>query len=293
MLDKQTAPNRPASPARRRLIGSGLAVAALGATGAGTAYGLDTDDLRVERREIALPGWPAEADGLRVGYLSDFHCDSSESVRLTERAVGRLLAERPHVALLGGDYISIHARKWVPRAAAALAPLAAVPAGVFAVLGNHDWWSGGHSLVNRELIRAGFDVLNNRSVPFPGAPGVWLVGLDDLCVDKQDAPAALAGVPHDAVKILLIHEPDYADQSPPGFALQLSGHSHGGQIRIPGISVCHCPRYGRHYPEGLLQGPNHPVYTSRGIGTIGPPFRLFCPPEVTLLTMRSASAKNT
>ena len=87
-----------------------------------------------------------------------------------------------------------------------------------------------------------------------------------------------------------MHEPDYADEAPPGFALQLSGHSHGGQIRIPGLPAFHCPKYGRHYPEGLRQGPHHPVYTTRGVGTIGPPIRLFCPPEVTVLTLRSPQA---
>ena len=84
--------------------------------------------------------------------------------------------------------------------------------------------------------------------------------------------------------MLLVHEPDYADEAPPGFALQLSGHSHGGQIRVPGLPPLHVPKYSTHYPEGLQQGPHHPVYTTRGVGTTGPPIRLFCPPEVTVLT---------
>lgn len=135
----------------------------------------------------------------------------------------------------------------------------------------------------RHLGEAGMTVLRNQSVPFPTVDGAWIVGLDDVCVDKQDAETALQGVPSDACKILLVHEPDFADQSPPGFALQLSGHSHAGQIRLPGLPPLHCPKFGRHYPEGLEQSEHHPVYTTRGVGMVGPQIRLFCPPEVTLL----------
>ena len=100
---------------------------------------------------------------------------------------------------------------------------------------------------------------------------------------------ALQGVPETAVKLLLMHEPDYADEAPPGFALQLSGHSHAGQIRIPGLPPLHCPEYGRRYPEGLQQTTHHPVYTTRGIGMIGPQMRFCCPPEVTILTIQPAA----
>ena len=167
----------------------------------------------------------------------------------------------------------------------ALAPLAQAGHGVFATLGNHDW--AGPERVIQELTRVGFSVLRNQSAPLPGVPDIWLVGMDSRSQNAQNPIQALEGVPEAAVKILLMHEPDYADEAPVGFALQLSGHSHGGQIRLPGLPP-HCPKYGRRYPEGLRLAAHHPVYTTRGIGMMGPQMRFCCPPEVTVLTIHPA-----
>ena len=90
----------------------------------------------------------------------------------------------------------------------------------------------------------------------------------------------------DTVRLLLVHEPDYADESPAGFAMQFSGHSHAGQVRVPGLPPLYCPEYGRKYPEGLRHTLTHPVYTTRGVGMMGPQMRFCCPPEVTLLILR-------
>ena len=114
------------------------------------------------------------------------------------------------------------------------------------------------------------------------------MGLESCGNLVQDPVQALRGVPQDAVKILLVHEPDYADEAPVGFALQLSGHSHAGQIRLPGLPPLHCPVYGRKYPEGVQQANNHLVYTSRGVGMMGPQMRFCFQPEVTLLTINPA-----
>lgn len=278
--------NEPKSPARRRF----LKVAATGlVAGIGTtayAHDVEPNHPRVEEREIALAGWPRAAAGMRIGQLSDFHCQDEHSVARTRQAVQMMLAQKPDVVFLTGDYISHGpADYWARRCTDALAPLTGVPGGVFAILGNHDWWAP--NTVARHLRRVGFQNLRNQSVPLPHAPGVWIVGLDDRYVCVQDPKVALEGVPPDALKLLLVHEPDYADEAPAGFALQLSGHSHGGQIRLPGLPL-HCPKYGRRYPEGLQQGPHHPVYTSRGIGMMGPQMRFCCPPEVTILQMRPA-----
>ena len=200
-----------------------------------------------------------------------------------------LLAQKPDVVLLTGDYVSGHQRTdWSSECALALAPLRAVRGGVFAILGNHDWWGVRPERVAGQLERGGFQVLRNQSAPLPGAPGVWLVGLDDRWMEAQNPSQALRGVPETALKILLVHEPDYADEAPRGFALQLSGHSHAGQIRLPGLPPLHCPQFGRRYPEGLQQTTQHPVYTTRGVGMMGPQVRTFCPPEVTVLTIQPA-----
>lgn len=278
--------NEPKSPARRRFLqvaATGL-VASVGT--AAYAHDVEPNHPRVEEREIKLAGWPHSAAGMRIGQLSDFHCQDLPSVARTARAAQIMLAQKPDVVFLTGDYISHKpVNHWARACADALAPLTKVSGGVFAILGNHDWW-GPHA-VARHLRRVGFRVLRNQSSPLPHAPGVWIVGLDDRTVCVHDPNLALQGVPTEALKLLLVHEPDYADDAPPGFALQLSGHSHGGQIRLPGLPL-HCPKYGQHYPEGLQQGPHHPVYTSRGVGMMGPQMRFCCPPEVTVLTLYPA-----
>ena len=278
--------NKPASPARRRFLKTAAAgaVAELG-TGVYAAE-WEPDHPQVVYQDVRLAGWPDAAAGLRVGQLSDLHCQSRAAVARTTRAARLLLAQTPDVVLLTGDYISDkHGTGWAAACADALAPLAAVPRGVFAVLGNHDW--AGPGQVIEELTRVGFTVLRNQSAPLPGVRGVWLVGMDSRCHNAQNPIQALAGVPEAAVRLLLMHEPDYADEAPAGFALQLSGHSHGGQIRLPDHPL-HCPEYGRKYYEGLRQAARHPVYTTRGVGMMGPQMRLCCPPEVTVLTLYPA-----
>jgi len=276
-------PNKPIAPSRRRFLKMAMAgtVAGLG-TGL-YAHEWEPDHPQVVHRQIHLAGWPPAAAGLRVGQLSDLHCQSQAAVARTARAARLLLAQKPDVVFLTGDYISDrHGVGWAGACADALAPLAQVPHGVFAVLGNHDW--AGPERVMQELTRVGFTVLRNGSAPLPGMPNVWLVGMDSCSVRAQNPIQALEGIPTAAVRLLLMHEPDYADEAPLGFALQLSGHSHGGQIRVPGLPP-HCPEYGRKYFEGLRQAAHHPVYTTRGIGMMGPQMRFCCPPEVTVLTI--------
>lgn len=280
-----TQEDRPASPGRRRLLRWALGSALLGSGTAAYGRWVEPQRLSVTRLDVRVADWPRRAAGLRVGQLSDLHCDSDTAVERAERAVRLLLEQKPDVVFLTGDYITIDPRRWSKACAAILAPLASTPGGVHAVLGNHDYWAADPGEVARQLQQVGITVLCNQSVPLKTVPGVWVVGLDDRCERKQDAARALRNVPDRAVKLLLIHEPDYADEAPPGFALQFSGHSHGGQIRLPGLSPLHLPRYARRYPEGLQRAKHHPVFTSRGIGVVGPKFRLFCPPEVALLRL--------
>lgn len=282
---------RPASPARRRFLRT-AALGALALSGTALYAGeAEPEHLEVVQRDVKLTDWPVSAAGLRVGQLSDLHCQSDRAVARTQRAVRLLLDQKPDIVFLTGDFVSSSSH-YVLACMEALGAVTSVPRGVFAVLGNHDW-GGRHpgqrpAYVTRELERIGISVLRNRSVQLPGNPGVWLVGLDPRSMGAHDPERALRHVPQNAVKLLLVHEPDFADEAPPGFALQFSGHSHGGQIRLPGLPPLHCPNYGQHYPEGLQQAKNHPVYTTRGIGMIGPQMRFCCPPEVTVLTLYPA-----
>ncbi len=279
----------PQSPSRRRFLKLGAAAAVTGLGASGYAYEIEPAHLKVARHDIKIDGWPKPAAGLKIGQLSDLHCQDDRSVARTAHAARMLLALRPDIVFLTGDYISNgQGTHWASASAEALAPLKAAPRGVFAILGNHDYPGGRSAEVAGALEAAGFHVLRNQSVPMPGVAGVWIVGMESRSVFAINPAQAMAGVPADALKLLLVHEPDYADEAPAEFALQISGHSHAGQIRIPGLPPLHCPEYGVKYPEGLQQAENHRVYTSRGVGMMGPQMRFCCPPEVTLLTIHPA-----
>lgn len=243
--------------------------------------------LRLERVVVPLPGLPPGLDGLRIGFLTDIHHDRGRPLALLARGVELLNAAAPDLILLGGDYVNSRAAGF-DRCAALLGRLHA-PLGVYAVLGNHDYWAGG-DLIAAKVAAAGPVVLRNaaRRLDAPGGAPLWLIGLDDAARRHDDFAAALAGVPEDACCLLLAHEPEVAD-NPAGqdgrIALQLSGHTHGGQVVLPFIGPPLLPTLGRGYISGLNQAPTRPVYTSRGLGGVPPYIRLNCPPEVTLLTL--------
>jgi uncharacterized protein len=286
---EEDAEKTPRSPARRRFLKRLALGGALFTTASSAyAYAVEPDDLQVAEVDVRIPGLPAEAEGLRVGQITDTHCDTKHACKRAAEAAKLLMRQKPDIVLLTGDYITSDPRGRMAGAAKALEAVSDAPRGAFAVLGNHDWWGGDPQYVVEQLIGIGCTVLQNRSVELPGTGGVWLVGLKQRCDNMQSPEHALRGVPADAVKLMMIHEPDYADEAPPGFALQFSGHSHGGQVRIPGLPPLHVPTHGRRYPEGLRQGPNHQVYTSRGVGMIGIKVRFCCPPEVAVIRLLKA-----
>jgi uncharacterized protein len=203
-------------------------------------------------------------------------------VQAAVEAVNQL---RPDAVMLTGDYVSRDAALAEP-CAQALGALQA-PAGVYAVLGNHDHWTDAGE-VERALAAQSLTVLRNDAVPIErGGARLWIAGVDDVRQRRADLDRALRLVPADQAAILLAHEPDYADlaaQHP--IDLQLSGHSHGGQVRLPILGAPFLPYLGRKYPRGLYRLGALQLYTNRGLGVVAPPVRFNCPPEITLLTLR-------
>jgi predicted MPP superfamily phosphohydrolase len=164
------------------------------------------------------------------------------------------------------------------------------PYGLCAVLGNHDVKSD-PNLVEGLLRAVGIQVLANQSVPIEGnGARFWLSGVNDPLEGKPDLAQTLHSVPSDEATILLAHEPDYADhvvRYP--VDLQLSGHTHGGQIRVPFLPPGYLPPMGRKYVWGLYKIGGLTLYTNRGLGTVNVPVRMNCPPEITLLTPRRSA----
>jgi predicted MPP superfamily phosphohydrolase len=141
--------------------------------------------------------------------------------------------------------------------------------------------------VTAALTATGIRVLRNAAAAVDtDRARLWIAGVDEAIMARADPAAAFAGIPPGAATLALWHEPDYAAQTAArGAFAQLSGHSHGGQVRLPGVGPLFLPRGGTRYVQGFNRAGGMPVYTARGVGVFFPPLRLNCPPEVTLVTL--------
>jgi predicted MPP superfamily phosphohydrolase len=235
-----------------------------------------------------VSGLPPALNDLTIAHLSDLHWGIYTDQSKVRAAVEKANELSPDLIVLTGDYV-LHSAEYAAPCARELAALRA-PLGVFAIPGNHDYWTD-IDVVMAELSNAGLTLLRNTSqrLDVAGAP-LWLAGVDDVWERHHDLSATLAGVPEDEPVLLLVHEPDFADEAaraPHRILLQLSGHSHGGQVNIPFLGPPVLPWLGQKYPAGLYTAPNSTlqVYTNRGIGVIAPPVRFNCRPEIALLTL--------
>jgi uncharacterized protein len=245
-----------------------------------------------ETREVAIPGLPPALDGFRVSVLSDLHYPRWSDDDFIRRAVVLSNAARPDVVFLLGDLCdrSRHEPKTVPYLGGVLSGIEN-KYGVYAVLGNHDYWLDADG-IRAELARStSVCLLDNASVLLNvGGASLAVAGVGDSWLGYADPATALAGIPDDVPRLLLSHNPDLAEELPPGprADLQISGHTHGGQVRIPFGPAPRVPsRYGNKYRAGLVRGPRHPVYVNRGLCSIRN-VRFWCRPEVTLLVLRRA-----
>ncbi len=240
----------------------------------------------VARATLRLPKGHRGLDGLQIAFLTDTHVGPFMSADDLRRAVMLAAKETPDLLLFGGDMIS-EAPRFAEPAAEALGELARLtPCGAFAVLGNHDLVFGGPA-VTAALERHGITVLRNRAVIVERAGDrLWIVGIDDAMVGNPDVDAAFRDVPQGAPALALWHEGDFADQvAAAGAFAQLSGHSHGGQVRLPLLGPVALPPGGRRHVIGMSDANGMPVYVSRGVGVYRPAVRIDCPPEVTLITL--------
>ena len=245
----------------------------------------------LERLALSLPTAHASLAGLRIGFMTDTHVGPFVSPHDVARAASLLTAERPEIVLFGGDLVA-ESPRYAPAAARALGPLAAAPLGAFAVLGNHDLDNSAIKVAS-SLQAVGIRVLRNESVGIETGRGrLWIAGVDDAILGAPDPDATVSDVPPGDAILALWHEPDWAAQTAAlGAFGQLSGHSHGGQVRLPGVPLFTTPTGGHRYPVGLNDASGMPVYTSRGVGVYRPPIRLNCPPEVTIITLVQPSPR--
>lgn len=255
---------------------------------------------QLKRVEITLARLPQAFDGFTIAQLSDFHYDTVFTVWPLRNAVEIVSRLKPDLLVLTGDFVTVsplvdylnNAKESAEAADPCAQELSVLRPryGTIASLGNHDV-SADPDRVTRALLAHNFTVLRNQAVPLEvGGGRIWLAGLDSVLDGKPDLKKTLKGIPPKEAVVMLVHEPDFADRvakSP--VDLQLSGHSHGGQLRLFGSWAPYLPLQARKYPWGLRRVGSMMLYTNCGVGTIRVPVRLWSPPEVTLITLRSGS----
>lgn len=250
---------------------------------------IEPDQLVVVNYPVRMRGWPQSLDGLKIVVLSDLHVGSLhiDSKKL-QRIVDESNSQKPDLILLLGDYVASGKNWCAIKPARFTGELAHLKArlGVYAVLGNHDWWYNGVD-VRQCLEAANVKVLEDSSVKLePSGAAFWLVGLGDLWTRKPNVQRAMASVPPSAPVILMTHNPDVFPSLPQSVTLTLAGHTHGGQVSLPSVGPLITPSdYGARYAKGLVTEDGKTLFVSSGIGTSILPIRCNVPPEISVLTL--------
>jgi hypothetical protein len=277
---------------RNFLIGTGVTAAGLALYSGEIAR----HELDIVNRPISITNLPASFHGYRIVQLSDIHLDEYTEPFFLERIVHKVNTLTPDLVLVTGDFIThgsltfIAGGHAIRRCAEILTTITAPLR--YGCLGNHDV-SFDPATVVKVLGAHGTPVLVNQYLPIERkGDRLWLCAVDDPGTSHPNLDLALPEKP-DGPVILLAHEPDYADDvvahpRGPLVDLMLSGHSHGGQIRLPFLGPLILPPMAEKYPEGHYRFNRMQLYVNRGIGTVGLPLRLNCPPEITLITLNPA-----
>lgn len=268
-------------------------------------WGVVVEPRLIGRRAVegSIPGLPREWEGARVALISDFQVgivlDNAGTAR---RMVGRIVEERPDLVLLGGDFVysaSPDPARQVATVVDLFRPLTEAGLPTYAVLGNHDVEQGVGPLLKEELGEIGIPVLSDEAVPLSpdsaSGPPLYLVGIAPHLPGRDDPVEAVHDVPEGAPRLVLMHHPDSFAALPAGTApLALAGHTHGGQIRVPFLpewSYLALLQEGRVTADGFIHdygAPGNQLFVTRGVGMSVIPLRLFCPPELTVFTLRGA-----
>jgi predicted MPP superfamily phosphohydrolase len=265
------------------------------------AYWLEPASITVRHVRLAIPSWHAEHRDLKFAVLTDLHVGSPHmGLGKLRRVVEHTNDEHPDLVLLLGDYViggrdhggGVLGGTFVqPEPIAAELKNLRAPLGVFAILGNHDWWYDGER-VKRALESAGIRVLENDVAHLqPQGFSLWLAGIADIWTRKPDITGTLGKINDDGPVILLTHNPDIFPDVPGRVSLTLAGHTHGGQVSIPLIGRPQVPsRYGQRYAIGLVEEGGRHLFVTPGIGTSIIPVRFRVPPEISVLTLVAQTA---
>ncbi len=273
----------------KRLTLGGLAAAGAAVGGFSYSRWLEPFWLTTERVRVPIAGLNPALEGLRIVQVSDFHAGQMVPFEYLEQVVSEVNDLQPQLIALTGDFVtSRRDLQALPQLAELLQELRA-EYGVYACLGNHDIWAGATRII-RELERSGIPVLVNSHTTLQiGSASLVVAGVDDPWGGQTNIQRALQGAP-DTDTLLLSHSPDMIDHwGHQHKLLQLSGHTHGGQVRLPFFGAPILPRFGKRYDMGLFRVGESWLYVNRGVGMSSIPVRFACRPEITELSLTIAA----
>lgn len=290
----QDQPTAAVGITRRQVLGRAIL---LGTASAGAWAVMEPSWVEWTSHRLVLPGLPPRLHGWRIALVTDIHRGGYNTMDYLSRVARDLNAQRPDLVLLPGDFV-FGSPQYFGEAAEFVAMLQSrvAPLGT---LGNHDHWEG-EAEGRRQLTAGGLHLLDNGRLFLdekgdlaaePPRMGLCLAGVGDLWEGRPDLGAALRGVPETMPRLVMSHNPDFAEEARGHGRVDamLSGHTHGGQVRLPVAGALLLPsRYGQKYASGWCRGPEFPVYVSRGVGTTLLPVRFGARPEVALFELAPA-----
>ncbi|RYG60938.1 hypothetical protein EON80_24310 [bacterium] len=247
---------------------------------AGTGIGLLGNEMEITQRTLRLPKW--KADGFRIAQVSDVHVIDDAQLASAKAAIRVAMEAKPDLIVFTGDFVNHDKADQFANIPKAFEELADARCPCLAIFGNHDHWCGAPEKVEEAAKKTKLNLLINRDVD---VEGVRVVGLDSGRGGKPDY--SLVTAKDAASTLVLLHEPDYLENFATPAGLVLSGHSHGGEMCLPGGIAVYTPRGSRRYRSGYYPNAPTPVYVNRGTATLGPA-RLYCPTEVCIFTLQSA-----
>ncbi|EKN65565.1 hypothetical protein BABA_19796 [Neobacillus bataviensis LMG 21833] len=277
----------------KRSFGSFLTVLGLGSGGYLYAHQIEPALLDISELDIKHPFIPKSFEGIKMIQFSDTHLGFQYNLSQFKKLAAKINDLQPDIILFTGDLMDepnkyTEINKLVPILDKLHAPL-----GKYCIFGNHDHGGYGSEIYRNIMETTNFTVLLNESIPIQLKDGgsIYLLGIDDAMLGNPDLPLALKRIPNNRFTLLLSHAPDLAETaSQYPIHWQISGHSHGGQVKLPFIGALVIPPFAQKYPEGLYTlGEVNPLtlYVNRGIGTTRLPFRFMAKPELTIFTFKS------
>lgn len=273
----------------KKLIGSTITL--FGLTG-GTYYyarNIEPGLLTIQSESIVSTKIPASFDGFKIVQFSDTHIGFQYTLTQFHDLITKINALNPDIIVFTGDLVDEPNKyDWSPKLTQLLHDLKAYY-GKYWIYGNHDHGGYGTEIVRDVMEKANFNLLqNSHQVIEKDVDRIILAGIDDVILGSPNLPEALQHTNPELFTILLSHEPDFADIAKKHpVDVQLSGHSHGGQVRLPLLGHLYTPIYAEKYVEGnyTFDSSDFKLFVSRGIGTTRLPYRFFCKPEITVFTL--------